>query len=1317
MSYGFKFKNDKSTPELIIDDSNVKPWLYTGSYIGLNYETTQNTTDFNQITDRPFFHSYSDRTDTQWNVYEVKYVAPSGVNSFVAFKLPDTASLDVWYSPGVGGPYITTSSIQTYIPQAGSYYPTTSIFVMISQGTLLSITQEQILGLLPTPYFFATDAVFNPGTGYGVQVFKENSQCMFDSNKKHIKLNDYSFAYMQVNNFADFVGPVFPGTMSKLAYNISGSTGSNLAFILPEGKTDRFSSSGIMYQSRIWYQKSGNTLYNLNQDANSYTVSPLSYGYSNLVSGSRYNINTETLQNFYNYSDGSQWQYTTLYQRALILDIAGFDAPYTATEFPAGYSLSKNLDAGDDVEYQDLRDKFFTEIVLTTTTLSNGTQVPYTITGSGITASDFKYAYDLYRPGQTISDPINGYFTINSNKGVLDFVFNDDAIIEGTETMTLSLNNGKGSISVQIKERKNYVLEWITQPDSSNAFNEGDTVQFRLTTKNVTSSEFPQWALIANQNTDFNANDVTSYSLTGGWSNLTQTGSVITAIGSFTLRNDITTEGLEKFVITLTGISQQIAYLAASVNDTSAPVSYSLRYGTQTTGSIFANEGDTLTFTIVGQNVPNGTRVYPGYSPLFGTVSVDDIDLDSVASWYTPSEGLKGVVMQNNLATFSFKIKEDQLTEGTESINLKVWSTPDNQDSSKIIAQWDYGVGGMIYINDTSRSVGYTISTYNNVSAVNEGGYVQIDINADRYSGNVIYWRLDGVDTNDINYINEIQWDGENYNWVGISIATTGSFIIDGSLTKSYQIGIRNDYTFEGTETMAFSVRTGSSNGNIAASKNITIYDTSIPTATVYNDTPFDLIGEGQTIRWNIYTQGIPNGTYLYWNNIGNTNAADFNDIYSPYDQGSVLIMYNAGWFERTLKNDMTTEGDETITMQIRYGSNSGTLLTTAQTVYAIDTSTSPTATIYPSATSVNEGGTVRWNIETTNIPNGTYLYWTNQGTTTAADFNDVYGNTNYGSVLIMYNAGWFERTLTNDVTIEGYETIIMRLDIGGNLSNYLATATAVAVNDSSVPTFNEIVTVTPSSVQYPNGVTFRITNGRPNDIYYYSINNQNYDNQLTLDGNGYTSSADGAAATGFAAGSYTVYVYFANTGHFRQASWTVTAAYPAAGTYQGQFCQVGTYDLYTIYANGSGGTYNQLAQANAPGCGYVAPSGPQTSNYSLSYEDPYIEAYGLPGTSYDGLRCRGMGRTGIDVYVSRTFYLNQAATITGYLHVSSELNYDFGEMYFDGVLYARGSGTYESGAISGPISAGYHTVKCRYTTDYSINSGTDSAFVEYVIS
>ena len=107
-----------------------------------------------------------------------------------------------------------------------------------------------------------------------------------------------------------------------------------------------------------------------------------------------------------------------------------------------------------------------------------------------------------------------------------------------------------------------------------------------------------------------------------------------------------------------------------------------------------------------------------------------------------------------------------------------------------------------------------------------------------------------------------------------------------------------------------------------------------------------------------------------------------------------------------------------------------------------------PTYTITPNVTSVNEGGTVTWTITTTNVANGTTLYWTNSGTTVGADFTD---ETNGGFVTV--NSGTettIVKTLANDETTEGSQTIIIRLRTGGSLGPIVATSATVTVADTS---------------------------------------------------------------------------------------------------------------------------------------------------------------------------------------------------------------------------------------------------------------------------
>jgi hypothetical protein len=115
------------------------------------------------------------------------------------------------------------------------------------------------------------------------------------------------------------------------------------------------------------------------------------------------------------------------------------------------------------------------------------------------------------------------------------------------------------------------------------------------------------------------------------------------------------------------------------------------------------------------------------------------------------------------------------------------------------------------------------------------------------------------------------------------------------------------------------------------------------------------------------------------------------------------------------------------------------------------------TFSITPSTTSTIEGGTITYSVTTTNVPNGTVLYWQNFGTTSALDFTD---DRNDGEFVITGGAGSFTRTLRTtglggDSGGEPLETIQIGLQfrpgyLGGGV---VAGASTVTVQPDSVIT------------------------------------------------------------------------------------------------------------------------------------------------------------------------------------------------------------------------------------------------------------------------
>lgn len=242
----------------------------------------------------------------------------------------------------------------------------------------------------------------------------------------------------------------------------------------------------------------------------------------------------------------------------------------------------------------------------------------------------------------------------------------------------------------------------------------------------------------------------------------------------------------------------------------------------------------------------------------------------------------------------------------------------------------------------------------------------------------------------------------------------------------------------------------------------------------IYTITPnTSSVNEGSSVTFNVATTNVPNGTTLYWTTStvsGSINTSDFND---GVTSGSFTINNNFGSITRTLANDATTEGSESFQLQLRTESVSGTIVATSSTVTIGDTSLTPTYSVSPSTSSVNEGSSVTFTVTTTNVADGTTLYWTtytNSGTINSSDFND--GVTS-GSFTITSGSGSIVRTLANDVTTEGSESFGIYIRTVSTSGSIVATSSAVTISDTSTSSGQQEYT-TPGTYSWvcPQGVT-----------------------------------------------------------------------------------------------------------------------------------------------------------------------------------------------------------------------------------------------------
>jgi hypothetical protein len=106
-------------------------------------------------------------------------------------------------------------------------------------------------------------------------------------------------------------------------------------------------------------------------------------------------------------------------------------------------------------------------------------------------------------------------------------------------------------------------------------------------------------------------------------------------------------------------------------------------------------------------------------------------------------------------------------------------------------------------------------------------------------------------------------------------------------------------------------------------------------------------------------------------------------------------------------------------------------------------TGSSPTYAIAPNVTTIGKGGGVTYTVTTTNVPDGTLLYWTTSGTMLSTDFAD---QVLAGTVTITGNTGSIGRA-TSATAPNTPKTIYLQIRVGSSNGTVVATAAMVTVN------------------------------------------------------------------------------------------------------------------------------------------------------------------------------------------------------------------------------------------------------------------------------
>jgi hypothetical protein len=373
-----------------------------------------------------------------------------------------------------------------------------------------------------------------------------------------------------------------------------------------------------------------------------------------------------------------------------------------------------------------------------------------------------------------------------------------------------------------------------------------------------------------------------------------------------------------------------------------------------------------------------------------------------------------------------------------------------NMNDSAVRSLAGRSTGDISFSDFYGKSLNYSIVP--NITSVNEGSSVTFTVTTVGIAnGTTLYWTTTGTNITTGDFTDS---------------SVSGSFTINNN-TATITRTLTNDITTEGAESFQLQVRTGSTSGTVVATSSIvTINDTS--RAPTYAITPnITSVNEGSSVIFTVTTTDVANGTTLFWTTTGtNVNASDFTD---SSVSGSFTINNNTATITRTLRNDATTEGAENFQLQIRISSISGTIVATSSIVTINDTSLTPTYAITPNITSVDEGSSVTFTVTTTNVPNGTILYWSTTGTISSLDFTD---STLTGTVTINSNTGSIVRSILNDNFTEGTESFSIRIRTDSQSGTIVATSSTVTINDTSRSPPQQIVFTSSSNWVVPTGVT-----------------------------------------------------------------------------------------------------------------------------------------------------------------------------------------------------------------------------------------------------
>ena len=247
-------------------------------------------------------------------------------------------------------------------------------------------------------------------------------------------------------------------------------------------------------------------------------------------------------------------------------------------------------------------------------------------------------------------------------------------------------------------------------------------------------------------------------------------------------------------------------------------------------------------------------------------------------------------------------------------------------------------------------------------------------------------------------------------------------------------------------------------------------------------------VTEGNSVNFIVNTGNVSAGTTLYFTTTGPVSASDFEDntLSGSFNIVGTGATTGIATITRTLSEDALFENED-FTLEIRTSSTSGSIVAESAVV-TVENGVLKTYSVGVSTTTVNEGQSVIFTVNTENVSAGSTLYYSTSGTTSAGDFSD---NSLTGSFTIVGTGATtgiatITRTIANDVVSDVNETFNFVVRTGSTSGTVVATSSTITVVNVA-PTYS--IGISTNTVTEGESVTFVVntTNLGPGTTLYYS--------------------------------------------------------------------------------------------------------------------------------------------------------------------------------------------------------------------------------------